>query len=64
MSLLSVYAYNLYKNKHSDYKWALLLMVINLLLWFGGTVSFMGHFSWALAGGLYAWYRQKKISTI
>jgi membrane associated rhomboid family serine protease len=59
MSLLAVYAYNLYKHKHSDYKWALLLMVINLAFGFGATVSFMGHFAGAVAWGLYAWYKQK-----
>lgn len=57
MSILAVYAYNLYQHKHSDYKWALLLMVINLVLWFGATVSFMGHFAGALAGYLYARFR-------
>ena len=59
MSILAVYAYNLYQHKHSDYKWAILLMIINLVLGFGATVSFMGHFAGALAGYLYVWYRNK-----
>jgi hypothetical protein len=36
-----------------------LLIVINLLLGFGGTISFMGHFSWAVAGGIFAWFKNK-----
>lgn len=60
MSLLAVYAYDFYKHKkHEDLKWALLLIAINLVLGFGATISFMWHFAWAIAGGLYAWYRHK-----
>ena len=60
MSLLAVYAYDFYKHKqHEDFKWAILLIVINLVLGFGATVSFMGHFAGALAGWIYAWYRHK-----
>ncbi len=60
MSLLAVYAYDFYKNKQTeDLKGALLLIFINLVLGFSGTVSFMGHFAGALAGGLYAWFRNK-----
>ena len=60
MSLLAVYAYDFYRHKQTeDLKGALLLIFINLILGFGGTVSFMGHFAGALAGGLYAWFRTK-----
>lgn len=60
MSLLTVYAYDFYKRRqYDDLKGAILLIVINLALGFGGTISFMGHFAGALAGGIYAWYRNK-----
>ena len=59
MALLAVYAYDLYKNRQSDYKWALLLIVLNLLIGFGASVSFMWHFAGAIAGGLYVWLRNK-----
>jgi hypothetical protein len=46
MSLLAVYTYDFYRRKQTeDLKGAILLIVINLLLGFGGTISFMGHFS-------------------
>lgn len=58
MSLLAVYAYDFYQHKKTeDFKWAVLLIIINLVIGFGATVSFMGHFAGALAGALYAWYR-------
>lgn len=51
MSLLAVYAYDFYKHKqHDDLKGAILLIVINLVIGFGATVSFMGHFAGAVAG--------------
>jgi membrane associated rhomboid family serine protease len=60
MSLLAVYAHDFHKNKqHEDFKGAILLIVINLVIGFGASVSFMGHFAGAVAGGLYAWYRSK-----
>ncbi len=60
MALLAVYAYDFYKHKqHEDLKGAILLIVINIILGLGGTVSLMGHFSGALAGGIFAWYMHK-----
>jgi membrane associated rhomboid family serine protease len=60
MSLLAVYAYDFYKHKqHEDLKWAIFLIVINLVLGFSWTVSFMGHFAGAIAGWAYAWYMHK-----
>lgn len=59
MSILAVYTYDLYTLKQNDYKAALLLIFINLMLGFGGNVSFMGHFAGALAGGIYVWIRKK-----
>ncbi len=60
MSLLAVYAYDFYiHRKYEDLKGAILLIVLNLALWFGANISFMGHFSGAIAGLLYAAYRNK-----
>ena len=60
MSLLAVYAYDLYHgNRREDFKGALLLMAINLIIGLSASVSFMGHFSGAIAGAIYVWYRHK-----
>ena len=59
MAILAVYAYDLYKNRQSDYKWAILLMIINLIIGGSASVSFLWHFAGILAGGIYAWYRSK-----
>lgn len=54
MSLLSVYAFDLYRNKNGDFKWALLLIAINIFVGFSSDVSLLGHLSWAIAGWLFA----------
>ncbi len=59
MTLLAVYAYDLYKHRQNDYKWALLWIALNLIIGLAATISFMGHFAGALAGVIYAWYRNK-----
>lgn len=60
MSLLAVYAYDLYKHRQNDYKGAILLIALNLLIWWGATVSFMGHFAGAVAGLLFVWFMNKR----
>lgn len=60
MALLAVYAHDFYRRKqYEDLKWAILLLIINIVLGLGATVSLMGHFSGALAGYLYSWYMHK-----
>ena len=60
MSLLAVYAYDLRKQQRwSGYKWALLLIVINLIIGGSASVSFLGHFAGLIAGLVYSWFRHK-----
>lgn len=60
MALLAVYAYDLRKQQRSsDYKWALLLIFINLIIWGSASVSFLWHFAGLIAGVTFALYKQK-----
>ncbi len=60
LALLSIFTYNLYKKwMKEDFKWAVLLIVLNIFLWLFWNVSFLWHLSGAIGGLLFVWVSDK-----
>lgn len=54
MAILAYYILELKRVWNPDYKWAITLLIINILIGFTSDVSFIWHFAWAIFGWI--WY--------
>ena len=61
MALLAYYFLELKWRNHPDYKWALFFLIINIMIWFGSNIRFVGHLSWAIFWVIY-YYSLKKLN--
>lgn len=53
MALLSFYTLKLYEVKNTEYKWWITAIIVNILIWFSGSISLVWHLFWAIFGGIY-----------
>jgi membrane associated rhomboid family serine protease len=50
LALLSFYTLILYSKWIDEYKWWVMAIILNILIWFTGSISLAGHLFWAISG--------------
>lgn len=61
LAILSYYSLRLYDLKHPEFKAAMIVLIINIVIWINPNISFLGHFFWALWGLIYYYLLNKNL---